>query len=90
MSGQPDCLPPVMERRGHTPGHICVVVPCAEHQLNSCFCFDANTVHATRLRFLETFVDSPAMVIPAHFPTPTAGWIRSYDRSFRFDFDRLL
>jgi len=45
---------------------------------------------ATRRRFLETFTDRPVMVIPAHFPTPTAGWIRSYDRSFRFDFDRLL
>ena len=27
------------------------------------------------------------MLIPAHFPTPTAGWIRSRDGSFRFHFD---
>ena len=44
---------------------------------------------STRWRFLETFADSPVMVIPAHFPTPTAGWIRSHDGSFRFHFDRL-
>jgi hypothetical protein len=44
---------------------------------------------ATRRRFLETFADSPAMVIPAHFPTPTAGWIQSHGGSFRFHFDRL-
>jgi len=62
---------------------------CAEPQLNSCFCVDAETARATRRRFLETFVDSPIMIIPAHFPTPTAGWIRSHDRSFRFHFDRL-
>ena len=50
---------------------------------------DADTARATRRRFLETFADSPVMVIPAHFPTPTAGWIRSHDGSFRFHFDRL-
>src|SRR6516165_6220885 len=44
---------------------------------------------ATRQRFPETFADSPAMIIPAHFPTPSAGWIRSHDGSFRFHFDRL-
>ena len=61
----------------------------AEPQLKSCFCVDAETARATRRRFLETFADSPIMVIPAHFPTPTAGWIRSHDGSFRFHFDRL-
>src|SRR5215813_6012620 len=67
----------------HTP------LQCAEPQLNSCFCVDAETARATRRRFLETFADSPVMVIPAHFPTPTAGWIRSHGGSFRFHFDRL-
>src|SRR4029077_9185174 len=54
----------------HTP------LQCAEPQLNSCFCVDAETARATRRRFLETSVDKPVMVIPAHFPTSTAGWIR--------------
>ena len=67
----------------HTP------LQCAEPQLNSCFCGDAEMARATRQRFLQTFADSPVMVIPAHFPTPTAGWIRSHDRSFRFHFDRV-
>jgi glyoxylase-like metal-dependent hydrolase (beta-lactamase superfamily II) len=62
---------------------------CAEPQLNSCFCVDAETARATRRRFLETFADGPVMVIPAHFPTPTAGWIRSHERSFLYHFDRL-
>jgi glyoxylase-like metal-dependent hydrolase (beta-lactamase superfamily II) len=62
---------------------------CAEPQLNSCFCVDAEMARATRRRFLQTFADSPVMVIPAHFPTPTAGWIRSHRESFRFHFDRL-
>src|SRR5262249_24012100 len=62
---------------------------CAEPRLTSCFCVDAEMARATRRRFLETFADSPVMIIPAHFPTPTAGWIRSHDGSFRFHFDRL-
>jgi glyoxylase-like metal-dependent hydrolase (beta-lactamase superfamily II) len=62
---------------------------CAEPRLNSCFCVDAKMARATRRRFLETFADSPTMIIPAHFPTPTAGWIRSYGGSYRFHFDRL-
>jgi glyoxylase-like metal-dependent hydrolase (beta-lactamase superfamily II) len=62
---------------------------CAEPQLNSCFCVDAEMARATRRRFLETFADSPVMIIPAHFPTPTAGWIRSHHGSFRFHFDHL-
>src|SRR6516162_9740497 len=57
-------------------------------QLNSCFCVDEEMARAARRRFLETFADSPVMVIPAHFPNPTAGWIRSRDGSFRCHFDR--
>ena len=60
---------------------------CAEPQLNSCFCVDPEMARATRRRFLETFADSPVMVIPAHFPTPSAGWIRSHDALFCFHFD---
>ena len=62
---------------------------CAEQQLNSCFCIDPEAARTTRRLFLQTFADSPVMIIPSHFPTPTAGWIRSHERSFRFHFDRL-
>jgi glyoxylase-like metal-dependent hydrolase (beta-lactamase superfamily II) len=60
---------------------------CAEPQLNSCFCVDGAAARTTRRRLLETIADSPVMLIPAHFPTPTAGWIRSHGGSFRFHFD---
>jgi len=62
---------------------------CAEPQLNSCFCIDAEMARTTRYRLLESFADTDVMVIPAHFPTPTAGWIRSHNESFRFQFDAL-
>jgi glyoxylase-like metal-dependent hydrolase (beta-lactamase superfamily II) len=58
----------------------------AEPQLNSCFCVDTEMARITRRRFLETFAHSPVMVIPAHFPTSTAGWIRSHQGAFRFHF----
>jgi glyoxylase-like metal-dependent hydrolase (beta-lactamase superfamily II) len=60
---------------------------CAEPQLNSCFCVDGEAARTTRRRLLETFADTPVMLIPAHFPTPTAGWIRSHEGSYRFHFD---
>jgi glyoxylase-like metal-dependent hydrolase (beta-lactamase superfamily II) len=62
---------------------------CAEPQLNSCFCVDPEAARTTRRRFLETFAERPVMIIPSHFPTPTAGWIRLHKGSFRFHFDRL-
>ena len=43
---------------------------CAEPQLNSCFCVDAEAARTTRQRFLETFADSPVMVIPWTFSDP--------------------
>ena len=60
---------------------------CAEPQFNSCFCVEGEAARTTRRRLLETFADTPVMLIPAHFPTPTAGWIRSRDGLFRFHFD---
>ncbi|MSP32369.1 MAG: MBL fold metallo-hydrolase [Pseudolabrys sp.] len=62
---------------------------CAEPQLNSCFCDDGPHAQITRKNFLERYVDTPVMVIPGHFPTPTAGWIRSIGSAFRFHFDQL-
>jgi glyoxylase-like metal-dependent hydrolase (beta-lactamase superfamily II) len=62
---------------------------CAEPQLNSCFCIDADEARASRRRLLERFADTPVMIIPAHFPSPTARWIRSCNGSFRFHFDHL-
>jgi glyoxylase-like metal-dependent hydrolase (beta-lactamase superfamily II) len=60
---------------------------CAEPQLNSCFCVDPAQARLTRRGFLDRFADTATMVIPGHFPTPTAGWVRSKGGSFRFHFD---
>ncbi len=34
--------------------------------------------------FLEGYADSDTMILPAHFANPTAGYIVSKDRAFRF------
>jgi hypothetical protein len=59
---------------------------CAEPQLNSCFCIDAAASRAMRRHFLERNADASTLIIPAHFPTPTAGHIRSRGAAFRFCF----
>ena len=57
---------------------------CAEPDINSCFCIDPEQARRTRRAFLDQHADSPVLVLPAHFPTPTAGWIRRHGQAFRF------
>jgi glyoxylase-like metal-dependent hydrolase (beta-lactamase superfamily II) len=61
---------------------------CAEPQLNSCFCVDAVMSRSTRQQFLRRYADTDTLVFPAHFPTPTAGRVRTRGDAFLFDFDR--
>ncbi len=60
---------------------------CAEPQLSSCFCVDPAQSHGTRRAFLERHAETDALVMPAHFPTPSAGRIRRTADGFRFAFD---
>jgi glyoxylase-like metal-dependent hydrolase (beta-lactamase superfamily II) len=56
--------------------------------LNSCFCGDAAMARTTRKAFLERWHDNGTLVLPAHFPNPTAGQVmRQADGQFRFRFD---
>jgi hypothetical protein len=55
--------------------------------LNSCFCVDAAQARATRRLFLERCHDNATLVLPAHFPTPTAGRVMHSGGSFQFGFD---
>ncbi len=59
----------------------------AEPDINSCFCIDPEQARRTRRVFLEQHADTPVLVMPAHFPTPTAGWVRTRGSAFRFHFD---
>jgi len=60
---------------------------CAHPDWNSVFCVDAERSRATRRRFLERYADTGTLVMPAHFPTPTAGRVESANGDgFRFAF----
>lgn len=63
------------------------VLQCAEPDLSSCWCVDRAHSRRTRRAFLEQYADSGTLVMPAHFPTPSAGRIASAGRGFRFQFD---
>jgi glyoxylase-like metal-dependent hydrolase (beta-lactamase superfamily II) len=88
---------------GHTPGHVYLrirfggaeavmnadimhtALQYAEPDINSCFCIDPERARRTRRVFLEQHADT--LVMPAHFPTPTAGWVGTHGSAFRFHFD---
>ena len=62
-------------------------VQVAEPDVNSCFCIEPEKARRTRREFLEQHADAPVLVMPSHFPTPTAGWVRRHGPSYRFQFD---
>ncbi|MSQ71695.1 MAG: MBL fold metallo-hydrolase [Betaproteobacteria bacterium] len=45
----------------------------AEPSLNSCFCVNSEQARRMRRQFLERCLDAGTLVMPAHFPAPTAG-----------------
>ena len=63
------------------------VLQCAEPDLSSCFCVDPAHSRRTRRQFLEKYADTGTLVMPAHFPTPSAGRVVGAAHGFGFDFD---
>jgi glyoxylase-like metal-dependent hydrolase (beta-lactamase superfamily II) len=60
---------------------------CAEPEASSCFCVDPALSARTRRGFLERVADRPTLVLPAHFPTPSGGFVEPAGSGFRFRFD---
>lgn len=50
------------------------------------FCADPAQSRATRRAFLERVADTDTLVVPAHFPAPTAGWVRRAGAAYDFRF----
>jgi len=40
----------------------------------------------TRTKLIETYAESDTLILPAHFPEPTAGHIKRHGSAYRFDF----
>ena len=53
---------------------------------SSCFCVDSQAAAATRQRVFEQYADTGVIIVPEHFPYPTAGRIRSEGRAFAWEF----
>ena len=61
-------------------------VQCAEPDWSSCFCVDPAHSARTRRAFLARYEGTPVLIMPAHFPTPTAGTILRVGDAWRFRF----
>ena len=59
---------------------------CREPQWSSCFCVDQKQAALTRRKFFEEVADTGIVIVPEHFPYPTAGRIVSDGSAFRWKF----
>ncbi len=54
--------------------------------LATAFCQDKKLSTHTRRRFIEQYADTGTLILPAHFPDPTVGYLRAGPANFLFDF----
>lgn len=59
-------------------------IQLANPELSSRFCIDASISRVSRTRLIDTYADTPVIMLPAHFPTPTAGCIKRQENTFRY------
>ncbi len=59
---------------------------CLKPEWSTRACFDPDASRVSRTRLIEEQADSGTLVMPAHFPDPTAGWIRRHGAAYRFAF----
>ena len=59
---------------------------CAEPDWSSCFCVDPAHSASTRRAFLDRYAETPTLIMPAHFPTPSVGRIVPAADTWRFAF----
>ena len=59
---------------------------CLKPEWSTRACTDMDLSRTTRTRLVETYADSDTLILPAHFPEPTAGHIKRHGSTYRFDF----
>ena len=59
---------------------------CVEPDWNSCFCVNPVEAQKTRREFLAAHAGTPTLILPAHFPTPSAGRIIEDENAYSFKF----
>ncbi|MEE2694692.1 MAG: MBL fold metallo-hydrolase [Pseudomonadota bacterium] len=60
------------------------VLQCVYPNLVSQSCFDKQLARQTRKEFLQSVCESRTQVLTAHFPSPSAGYIKRSGNSYRF------
>lgn len=61
-------------------------VQCREPDWSSCFCEDPEHAARTRREFLDEVADTGTIIVPEHFPFPTAGCVERDGASYRYRF----
>jgi glyoxylase-like metal-dependent hydrolase (beta-lactamase superfamily II) len=59
---------------------------CLKPEWSTRACTDMALSRTTRTKLIETYADSDTMILPAHFPDPTAGHIKRHGPAYRFAF----
>ena len=59
---------------------------CVEPDWSTCFCADPEMAALSRRGILEDVADTDTIVVPTHFPGPTAGRVVASDDAWRFRF----
>jgi glyoxylase-like metal-dependent hydrolase (beta-lactamase superfamily II) len=59
---------------------------CLRPAWSTMACTDPDGSRVSRTRLIEEHADRDILVLPAHFPEPTAGQIKRHGGTFRFDF----
>ena len=59
---------------------------CLKPEWSTMACTDPDLSRVSRTRLVNEHADTDTLILPAHFPSPTAGHIRRHNAAFRFDF----
>ena len=62
-------------------------VQCAHPEWSAVGCFDQEMSRQTRRAFLERYCETDTLVMTAHFPSPSAGYVERAGNAFRFRFE---
>ncbi len=61
---------------------------CREPDWSTVFCWDPALAAQSRRRFLHSVADTDTVILPVHFPSPTAGRIEADGGRFKYHFRR--
>ncbi len=62
-------------------------IQCAHPEWSAVGCFDQELSRRTRRAFLERYCETDTLVMTAHFPSPSAGYVERDGNAFKFRFD---